>query len=77
MDEYMFGVTYEKPPKKTANLWDRICRQEGGSGYTEVNRRAGETPGINHGRYQGWFTGPNLGEPFNSALRDSVLDRIK
>ena len=76
MSEYMFGVTRENPGRREAHRWDRICREEGGYGYTELNVGEGETPGVNNGRYQGWFSGPNLGSPFDDRLRDRVMDRI-
>jgi hypothetical protein len=75
MSEYMFGVTYTKPSRKDAKRFDRICRDEGGYGFTEVNVRADQSQGVNNGRYQGWFTGPNYGAPFDDHLRDRVLER--
>ena len=74
---FMFGITHEKPTKAEAARWDRICKEEGGYGFIEVNRRRGEDPGTNHGAYQGWFTGPNLGAPFDQALAVAVEIRIK
>mgnify|MGYP001145623081 CR=1 FL=1 len=76
MSEYCFGVTYDKPAKREAERWDRICKQEGGFGYTEVNRKEGDCIGINNGRYQGWFVGPNYGAPFDEQLAQRVFDRI-
>lgn len=73
MSEYQFGVTYTKPSAKDAKRWDRICKAEGGTGYGEVNRKRGDCPGINNGKYQGWFTGPNYGDPFDQQLRERVL----
>lgn len=76
MSEHMFGITYNKPSQRTAKQWDRICREAGGYGYTECNRKEGASPGINNGRYQGWFVGPNRGEPFDSRLANDVKNKI-
>ena len=77
MSEFMWGITYKKPSRANAKKMDRICREEGGWGFNEVNVTAGFTPGINNGRYQGWFAGPNHGEPYNSDLAKRVNERIK
>lgn len=76
MGEYMFGVSYTKISRKEAKRRDRICIDEGGYGLTEVNIIDGETPGINNGRYQSWFSGPNREAPLNDRLRDRVMARI-
>ena len=77
MSEFMWGLIRQKPNRAKAKKMDRICREEGGSGFDEVNVTAGFTPGINNGRYQGWFIGPNHGEPYNRALARRVNERIK
>lgn len=74
--EYVFGVRCEKPARAQARQFDEICVEEGGWGYTETNVKSGSAPNVNNGRYQGWFVGPNRGEPFNSDLRRRVLARI-
>ena len=76
MSTNMFGITRDMPAQETADRWDEICREEGGYGYIEVNRTRNEAPGINNGEYQGWFTAPDLGAPFDQALRCSVMRRI-
>ena len=77
MSEFMWGVlTKPMPTAAEAARWDRICREEGGYGYTEVNRVRGSTPGINSGYYQGWFSGPNRGNPFDQAMAERVAARI-
>lgn len=77
MSEYMWNVTGLKPSLIQAKKMDRICCDEGGYGYTEVNRRRGAAPGINNGQYQGWFSGPNLGSPFDEYLRSRVEERLR
>ena len=76
MSEYMFGICKAKPTLAQAKRRDQICKEEGGWGYTEVNRRRGSNPGINHGEYQGWYSGPNRGNPFDDRLARRVMDRV-
>lgn len=76
MSEYMFGVMHNKPSRAKAKKMDRICREEGGYGLNEVNVKEGTHPGVNHGKYQGWFSGPNRGNPFDQKLATRVSDRI-
>ena len=76
MSEYMFGITYTRPSPRTAKKWDRICKQLGGYGYNEVNRIKGAAPGINNGRYQGWFVAPNHGWGIDDELAKKVLLKI-
>ena len=77
MSEFMWGVTYKKPSRANAKKMDRICREEGGWGFDEVNVKDGATPGINNGRYQGHFYGPNYGSPHDGDLAKRVSERIK
>jgi hypothetical protein len=77
MGKFMWGVSTNKPSRANAKKMDRICREEGGYGFTEINVIDDETPGINGGRYQGWFAAHNHGEPFNGALARRVADRIE
>lgn len=72
MNEYIFGVRSKRPTRAAAAKMDKICKGEGGYGFTEINVR----PSINGGQYQGWFTAPSKGEPFDSELRARVLARI-
>lgn len=76
MTKFMFGLTTQKPSVKAAKRWDKICKEEGGYGYTEVNRRKGDCPSINNGYYQGWFSAPNRGTPFDNNLANRVKSRI-
>jgi hypothetical protein len=48
---------------------DAICVEEGGTGFTYA-RIPGEG-------WRGWFTGPNLGDPFDGNLAKRVLARCK
>jgi hypothetical protein len=77
MSEYMWGITYEKPSRASAKKMDKICKEEGGYGYNEVNVKEGRSPGINNGRYQGWFCGPNMGDPFDGDLARRVDARVE
>lgn len=77
MSEFMFSITRNKPTRATAKKMHRICREEGGFGFTEVNVKEGDAPGINNGRYQGWFCGPNRGTPFDQDLAKRVRERVE
>ncbi len=77
MSDYQFGVTYRMPTEAARDKWDAACIKLGGSGYAEVNRVEGTSPGINNGRYQGWFLAPNRGEPHDSRLREAVIQAVE
>ena len=76
MSEFSFGVCKEKPTLAQAKRRDKICTEEGGYGYTECNRKRGASPQINDGDYMGWYSGPNMGSPFDDRLAHKVLDRV-
>lgn len=76
MSDYQFGETYRMPTEAARDKWDAACRALGGSGYTEVNRIEGASP-VNNGQYQGWFSAPNRGEPFDSNLRGAVIRAVE
>lgn len=67
MSEYMFGVSRGREPRAQVETKDRICKEEGGTGYVYA-----DIPGTG---MQGWFTGPNQGEPFNRQLANRVSAR--
>jgi hypothetical protein len=73
MSEYHFGVNREKLSGRECTRRDRICRQEGGHGYTQMDESRGTAHG---GRWIGWFSGPNRGEPCDSQLASRVLARV-
>ena len=73
MSSHMFGITKVKPSKATAAKWDKIARAYPGGGYTEVNRTEGSAPGINNGKYQGWFEINNMGAPFDGERSAEIL----
>ena len=75
-NEFMFLLTTQKPTRANARKMQRICEEEGGYHFAEANVQEGEAPGINNGRYQGWFVGPNRGNPFDQRLRDAIKARI-
>ena len=65
MSEYMWGVTHDKVSRREFLRRDRACRNAGGYGYTQIDESYGTADG---GRWLGWFSGPNRGEPFDSDL---------
>ena len=69
MSEYIFGVTRVSTSDEEAECLDRICREEGGNGFVSYSAPGNDV--------RGWFTGPNLGFPFDRALSTSVLDRVR
>lgn len=73
MNEYMFGTTRGKTPAREAQRRDRICRAEGGYGFTQIDESHGTAEG---GRWIGWYSGPNRGEPFDGQLAARVLARV-
>lgn len=76
MSEYCFNLLFDKPSRNAAKTIDRICKDEGGWGFNELNVKEGEHPWCNSGRYQGWCVGPNRGSPFDQDLADRVSSRI-
>lgn len=74
MNEHTFGVTRRKVTPAEAKRRDRICRRMGGHGYQQVDQSHGTAHG---GNWVGWFTGPNRGEPFDSALAREVLAAVE
>jgi hypothetical protein len=71
MSEHMWGVTQLKPSRSQAERFDRICRECGGYGFSEIN--------LNDklGAYKGWFSGPNRGHPFDRLMENNVEAAIK
>lgn len=70
MSEYMFGVSRgQKLTPAQVRRRDRIAREQGAHGYIYTT-----IPGS--GR-MGWYTGPNLGEPFDRRLAARVLDAVE
>ena len=69
MSEYMFGVTRRKVSAREYAKRDQICHEEGGYGYTQINR-----PGNG---WLGWYSGPNRGEPFNRNLAARVEAAVR
>lgn len=68
MSEFMFGVSHVPCSEEEACLRDKICKEEGGYGYTYITDPTG--------KWTGWFAGPNQGNPFDNNLRDRVLSRL-
>jgi len=73
MSEYLFGVNHHQQSERECRRRSRICQEEGGYGYTQIDDSHGTAEG---GRWIGWFSGPNRGEPFDSALSTRVLARV-
>lgn len=68
MSEYMFGVSYTPCSEEEAELRDKICKEEGGYGYTFITEP--------NGQWKGWYAGPNFGDPFDRDLKNRVLSRV-
>lgn len=69
MSEYIFGTTRKKVTKVVARKLDALCKAEGGHGFTgPVSIPGNDT--------RGWFTGPNLGFPFDRNLAERVKDAV-
>ena len=75
MSVYLWGITYARPSRSEAALRRRAAKAEGAD-YIEINVRPGEDPGVNGGRYQAWYSGPNLGAPYDCALAEGVAARL-
>ena len=69
MSEYMFGVTQTRVTAAEGKYLDRVCEDEGGTGFTTYSQ-----PGT---ASRGWFTGPNRGEPFDRNLSHRVCERVR
>ncbi len=68
---YLWGITTVRPSRQEARLRQRAAESEGAE-YVEANVRPGSAPGINGGRYQGWYSGPNLGSPFDRDMAQKI-----
>lgn len=70
MGEYIFGVrtATTRLPAAEVKRRDRICCEEGGTGYVQIKEPTGQ--------WKGWFTGPNLGCPFDRDLAHRVMARV-
>jgi hypothetical protein len=74
MSEFLFGQCRGKVSAREAKRRTRICREEGGYGYSQYDESHGTAqPG---GRWIGWFSGPNYGAPFDRDLERRVLARV-
>mgnify|MGYP000355958506 FL=1 len=69
MSEYMFGIISKNLNESQIEKLDNICKEEGGWGFTWYR-----DPGTR--RSYGWFSGPNLGAPFDRDLRERVMERV-
>lgn len=74
MSEHMFGVTRRRLPAAEVKRRDRICRKHGGYGYTQYDESHGTAHG---GRWIGWFSGPNRGDPFDRQLAHAVMAEVE
>lgn len=74
MSEYLFGVTRGKVSQREAARRDRICRRHGGYGYTQIDDSHGTQEG---GRWIGWYSAPNHGDPFDAKLARAVLSEVE
>lgn len=69
MSEYMFGITRTRVSNTVAKKLDAICKDEGGYGFIGPVMIPGSS-------IHGWFTGPNLGSPFDRDLSNRVQNAI-
>ncbi len=74
MSEYMWGCCRERLSQQEVRRRDRACRAEGGYGYTQIDESHGTAAG---GRWIGWYSGPNRGEPFDRQLAAAVETRLR
>jgi len=70
---HFFGITKDKPSRKDAQAWNAQAQKNGGH-FVEVNLKTGSAPGINNGRYQGWFEIENFGSPHNERRANEIKD---
>lgn len=73
MSEYLFGTVHHKLSAREVWRRDRICREEGGYGFSQIDESHGTAAG---GRWLGWYSGPNRGNPFDQELAARVLARV-
>ena len=74
MSDHMFGVSRDILKASEIRRRDRICREEGGYGYCQIDESHGTASG---GRWLGWFSGPSKGAPFDDGLARRVLARCQ
>ena len=67
MSEHMFGVTRAKLSAREVRRRDRIAKAAGAHGFNYTKDGQGHI---------GWFTGPNLGSPFDRDMARRVLGAI-
>lgn len=69
MSEYMWGNIRTRPTAHAERIMQQVCQKHGGPecGWVWANLPEGA---------RGWFVGPNRGEPFDSELRDAVMDDL-
>jgi hypothetical protein len=70
MSEFMFGITKKSVTKVVAKRLNAICIEQGGTGFTGPV----SIPGNDN---KGWFTGPNLGNPFDERLAKDVRRAVE
>jgi|WetSurMetagenome_2_1015567.scaffolds.fasta_scaffold10651_4 hypothetical protein len=68
MSEFIFGVTSKRHDAAISDRLDAICRAEGGNAFVRYS-----APGTD---VKGWFTGPNMGHPFDTALAARVIAAV-
>ena len=65
----MFELTRARLSARESARRHRLCRAESGYGYTQIDDSHGTAAG---GRWIGWYSGPNRGEPWDSDLARRV-----
>ncbi len=68
MNEFMFGVSRQKPTRKGARIMDRVAKKH------DAYLVEATIPGTG---YQRWFCSPNLGHPFDGERAMAVLGDLR
>lgn len=66
---FHFGLTRKKFDRKTGEAIHGIAREHGADFIGPIYQAGLEL--------HGWFSGPNLGDPFDRALRNAVMQDVK
>jgi hypothetical protein len=69
MSTFLFGATSTLVYTATAKRLHAICIAEGGTGFVRFAQRGAHT--------KGWFTAAGNGEPFATAIKNDVLERVR
>lgn len=68
MSQHMYGVSRVRPTRAAAKRMQSIAARH------ESDLVEATLPGTG---YQRWFTGPNMGHPFDAAMSRAVADDLR